>query len=115
MELVVDAALACQLGDVQGRSRIRDPLVRREREAGLAEEPRMVRPRVEPVSLSELLEPDPLRRVFGVEVERKPFDPSAVPALEPRRALSRDVAERSYVVRPDTDQGWHTSALYPIV
>ena len=46
---------------------------------------------------------DPLRRIFGVQIERKPLDFGAVPALEPRRALSRDVAEGSYVVRPEAD------------
>jgi hypothetical protein len=112
---VVDAALARELGRVQCRARIRDPLVGRELEAGLAEELRVLRVDVEPVAARQLVGRDALRRIFRMQVERQPLDLSAVPALEPRRALSRDVAEGSYVVRPDPDQRWHTSGLYPIV
>lgn len=40
-----------------------------------------------------------------MKVERTPLDLGAVPAPEPRRALKRDVAERSYVVAPHDDAG----------
>jgi hypothetical protein len=36
-----------------------------------------------------------LRRILGMEVPGKPFDLSAILALEPRRALTRDPAEGS--------------------
>ncbi len=39
-----------------------------------------------------------------MQVERKPNDRGAVPALEPRRPLQGDIAERSYVVGPDEDR-----------
>src|SRR3954449_246077 len=48
-----------------------------------------------------------------MEVEREPLDLGAVPALEPRRALGRDVAEGSYVVRPDSDQRRHADGVLP--
>jgi hypothetical protein len=50
-----------------------------------------------------------------MQIEGQPLDLGAVPTLEPRRALGRDVAKRSYVVGPKTDKGWHMSGLYPIV
>ena len=95
--------------------RIRDACVPGERQPGLAEQLDVVGVHVEAVAPRQVLQRDPLRRIFRVQIERQPLDLSAVPALEPRRALSRDVAEGSYVVGPDSDQGWHTSALYPIV
>jgi hypothetical protein len=64
-----------------------------------------MRVRVEAVALRELLDRDPLGRILRVQVERQPLDLSAVPALEPCRAFNRDIAERSYVVGPDPDQG----------
>ena len=60
---------------------------------------------------------DALGRVFGVEVERKPFDRGAEPALEPRRPFEADVAERSDVVAPDVTT-WRLSGMsegYPPV
>jgi hypothetical protein len=39
--------------------------------------------------------------ILRMQVERYPFNPSAEPALKPRRSLQSDVAEGSYVVRPD--------------
>jgi hypothetical protein len=115
VERLVQPALARQLGRVQRRVRVRDPLAPGPRQAVLAEQPLVVRVRVEAVAPPEVVNRDALGRIFRVQVERQPFDLSAVPALEPRRALSRDVAERSYVVGPDPDEWWHTSALYPIV
>src|SRR3954447_15055019 len=56
-----------------------------------------------PVAPLELGPLDPLGRVLRVQVERAPFDLRAEPALEPRRPLEADVAERSYVVGPDGD------------
>jgi hypothetical protein len=38
-----------------------------------------------------------------MEVEREPFDAGAELALEPRRPLVGDIAERSDVVAPDRD------------
>jgi hypothetical protein len=107
--------LARQLGDVQRRVRVRNPLVPRPRQVVLAEELLMVRVQVEAITLSEVSSRNPLGRVFRVKVEWQPLDLSAVPALQPRRAFRRDVAERSYVVGPDSNQWWHTSGLYPIV
>jgi hypothetical protein len=111
----VHAALARQLGHVERRPRIGDPRPLGVRQAGLVEHPPLTGAQRPPVAGLELLDRDPLRRVLRMQVERQPLDLSAVPALEPRRALSRDVAEGSYVVGPDPDQGRHTSGLYPIV
>src|SRR3954452_14120364 len=69
---------------------------------------------VEPIALQQPRYLDAFRRILRVQVERQPLDLGAVPALEPRRALSRDVAERSYVVGPDPDQRRHPFALYPV-
>jgi uncharacterized protein len=56
-----------------------------------------------PVTRDELAPGDSLRWVLGMQVEREPFDLGAEPALEPRRPLVADVAERSDVVTPDRD------------
>jgi len=47
---------------------------------------------------------DSFRRIFGMEVEGKPVDRGAEPALEPLGPLEADVAERSNVVAPDRDR-----------
>jgi hypothetical protein len=52
----------------------------------------------------ELAAGNALRWVLRVEVEGQPLDPGAEPALQPRRTLEGDVAERSDVVRPDGDR-----------
>jgi len=46
-------------------------------------------------------------RILRMQVERNPFNPSAEPALQPRRSLKSDVAEGSYVVRPDQKEWFH--------
>jgi hypothetical protein len=85
------------------------------RQARIVEHARLACPQIAPVTRLELLDRDALGRVFRVQVEGKPLDLGAVPTLQPRRALGRDVAKRSYVVGPKSDQDWHMSDLYPIV
>ena len=46
---------------------------------------------------------DPLGRVLGMQIKRPPHQSRAELALEPRRPLKADVAERSYVVAPHGD------------
>jgi hypothetical protein len=109
------ALLTRELRDVERGVRVRDARMRRVRQPVLAEQLLVMPPEIEAVATLEVLDRDPLRRILRMQVEWKPLDLSAVPALEPRRALGRDVAEGSYVVGPDPDQRWHTSGLYPIV
>jgi hypothetical protein len=115
VKLLVHAVLASQLGHVQRGARVRNPLPRGPGKPVLPEKTLVVRVGIEPVAPCEVLDRDAVRRIFRMEVEGKPLVLSAVPALEPRRALNGDVAERSYVVGPDSNKGWHTSGLYPIV
>jgi hypothetical protein len=58
-----------------------------------------------PVAALEVLSPDALGRILGMQIKWSPFDSRAEPALKPRDPLEADVAERSYVVAPDRDHG----------
>jgi hypothetical protein len=53
------------------------------------------------VSLGKPLAGDPLRRILGMQVEGKPLDAGAEPALQPVGPLETDEAERSDVIRPN--------------
>jgi hypothetical protein len=103
---VVQAPVARQLGQPQRGSRVRHDLGRRrvheaDRGKHLAD-PVVKRLAVPGV---QLLARNPLRRVLGMEVERKPRDLGAVPAPEPVGRGLADPAERSDVVRPDQNGG----------
>jgi hypothetical protein len=74
------------------------------RQAGLVEHRTQVLTEARAVTALEHGARDALRRVLGMQVERPPLDPRAEPALEPRRPLEGDVAERSYVIAPDDDR-----------
>jgi hypothetical protein len=50
---------------------------------------------------------DPLHRILGMEVERKPRDLGAEPARDPLGRRLAEPTERSDVVRPDEDVGCH--------
>src|SRR4051795_5837480 len=69
---------------------------------------------VEAVARRQVSDVDACGRVLRVKVERQPLDRSAERAREPRRPLSGDVAERSYVVGPDPDQRRHRHPLFPV-
>jgi hypothetical protein len=66
----------------------------------------LISPLREPAAVAalELGTRNSLGRVLRVQVEGPPFDPRAELALQPRRPLETDVAERSDVVAPDLYQ-----------
>jgi hypothetical protein len=55
------------------------------------------------IALGEAFPGDAFRRVFRMEIERKPLDVGAEPALQPIGPLEADEAERSDVVAPNRD------------
>ena len=101
---LVHVPVAGQLGDLECLQRVRDDLGRRvvRVAAGLDHALHLVGVALA-VAGVQLGAGNPLGRVLGVQVERKPFDRGAEPAREPRRPLVGDVAERSDVVAPDPD------------
>jgi hypothetical protein len=98
---LVQTLVTCKLGHLQGLARVRDHRGRVVREpCGLDGRARVL---VDPgaVPLGELRPRDAFRRVLGMQVERKPLDAGAEPALQPVGPLQADEAERSDVVAPD--------------
>ena len=105
VDRVEDVPLAGQLGEHQ-----RTPRIRHLFEALGVRQSRLREHRIAPVgepaaiAALELGARDSLGRVLRVQVEGSPLDPRAEPALQPRRPLEADVAERSDVVAPDLNQ-----------
>ena len=93
-----------QLGQAEGRARVRHDLGRRVVAESLPLEGRpealVEAPAVAPV---ELFPRDALRRVLGVKGEGQPVDLGVEPTLEPLSRALAEAAEGSDVVRPDDD------------
>jgi hypothetical protein len=101
---LVEAAIARELGHLQGFARVRDDVRRRVvGPARLLDELPNALVEVRAVAGVQLGPRNALRRIFGMEIEGKPFDRGAEPALQPLGPLEADVAERSGVVAPDED------------
>lgn len=95
--------VAGQFSEKEGGECVRDRLRRVVNEACAFDELLRVGVDALPVALFQPAAGDPLGRVLGVEIIRLPLDPGAEPALQPCRPFQSDIAERSYVVRPDLD------------
>ena len=95
---------ACQLGQPERRTRVRHHLGRRVVTESLPLERRFEAP-VETLAVApvELCPGNALGRVLRVQVEGKPVDLGAEPALEPLSRALAEAAEGSDVVRPDDD------------
>jgi hypothetical protein len=104
VQRVVLSTLARQLSHPQRVERARHALDRLVERQPLAREERLqpVGPRAA-VAAIHVRSRHAVGRILRVQVERQPVDPSAEPALQPRRPREGDVAEGSYVVRPDAD------------
>ena len=98
------ALRSCQLGQAEGRMRVRNDVRRRVVDELLPLECQLeVSVEGLPVPPDEVRARDPLRWVLGVQVEGQPLDLGAEPALEPLGRALTDAAEGSDVIRPDQD------------
>ena len=105
VHLLVQAAVAGELGHPESVAAVRDD-VRRRRVGEPARRELRLQPVVEgpAVASVELGPRDALARVLRVQVEREEGDGGAEPALEPPGRALAEAAERSDVVRPDEDE-----------
>jgi hypothetical protein len=105
VERLVQATVACQLGQAQGRPGVRDRLRYVEVELVSREELAQEVVVVRAVAASQLVARNSPGRVLRVEVEGEPGDSGAVPVPQPLGQSLADAAERSDVVAPDEDFG----------
>jgi hypothetical protein len=101
VHLRMQPLVARQLSHLERFARVRDDVRRSVDEPGCFDRRLRAVVKVRAIALYEASTRDALRRVFRMQIEGKPLDLSAEPALQPVGPLEADEAERSDVVAPN--------------